>query len=347
MPPSILFNSRRISSIDPTYIVAEIGVNHNGNISLAHKLIDSAKDAGADAVKFQTYVTDELVIRNTRTAKYQKENALFDDQYTMLEKYELSFESFHELYRHCAAAGIDFLSTPFDPVSLRFIANLKPVAIKWASGELTNKMLLDQAAKTRLPIILSTGMSRINDVDDAITWIGRNTPLVVLQCVSNYPAAMSDQNLRVLPFLENRYQCPVGFSDHTQGFQCAIAAKGLGMSVLEKHFTLDRNLDGPDHKASVDFTGLKELVSEVRSIEVALGNGVKLPAPSELDAKTVARKSLFYARSLKAGHIITKNDLAAKRPSFGIPPSEYEAFLGKQLKIDSVKDVALSYEDFE
>jgi len=332
MTPSVSLAGRRVSADDPCYVIAEIGVNHNGDPDLAHQLIDAAAAAGADAVKFQTYVTDELVLASADRAAYQNRNTgTVTSQAEMLRRCELPFEVFTELRAHCREAEIDFISTAFDAPSLDFVISLEPSCLKWASGELTNKPLLLQAAPSGLPLLLSTGMGSLAEIGRAIDWLDGRLELVVLQCVSDYPAAIEDQNLRTLPAMRAAFGCPTGFSDHTIGPHAAIAARALGMAVLEKHFTLDSTMQGPDHRASVEPRDLAELVRLLRAIEAGLGDGVKRPVAAETDVRAVARKSLVYRRELPAGHMLTEADLTAKRPSTGLAPERMDEITGRTL----------------
>ena len=325
---------RTINADNPTYVVAEIGVNHNGDPQLAHRMVDAAKAAGADAVKFQTYRTADLVLDSAQRAKYQEAAIGLGTQEQMLSKLELPFEVFAEIKTHCEEANIDFMSTAFDPISLEFVVSLKPVCLKWPSGELTNLPLMRQARQSRLPIILSTGMATIREIAAAVETIGSNNDIVILQCVSNYPARIEDQNFRVLPALASTFGVPVGLSDHTVGPYAAIAARALGMSVLEKHFTLDRGMVGPDHSSSIEPVDFKNMVNILRQIEVGLGDGIKGPLAVELDVKSTARKSMVFAKNLKKGHRLTEGDFWFKRPGVGVPPNDLERYLGRVLSRD-------------
>lgn len=343
--PAIVIGRRRIAADEPAYVIAEIGVNHNGSADLAHRMIDSAKAAGADAVKFQTYRTDALVVASAAKASYQKQTTGDGDQSSMLRALELPFEVFAELKRHCEEAGIDFLSTAFDPESLDFVASLKPVSLKWPSGELNNRTLLEQARRSGLPVLLSTGMGTLAEVEAALGWLGQEAQVVILQCVSNYPAWIEDQNLRVLPTMSTAFRRPVGFSDHTVGPYAALAARALGMSVLEKHFTLDRSMAGPDHSASIEPDDFRQMVSLLRQVEAGLGDGVKRPTASEADVRAVARKSLVFTRDLSSGHMLQAGDLTAKRPASGISPEKADQFIGRILGRDVQADGLLRYDD--
>lgn len=342
--PSIQLGPRRVSAADPSYIIAEVGVNHNGDLDLAHKMIDAAKAAGADAVKFQTYRTDDLVLSSAPKAGYQADKTGAGSQSDMLRRLELPFDAFVALRRHCAEAGIDFMSTAFDPVSLEAVVGFDPICLKWPSGELNNAPLLRQAAKAGRPILLSTGMGSVTEIAAAVDLLSGEgcDDIVILQCVSNYPARIEDQNLRVIPAMAGVFGRPVGFSDHTIGPFAAIAARALGMAVLEKHFTLDAAMEGPDHAASIMPAEFAEMVRVLRAVETGLGDGVKRPLAAEAGVKAVARKSLVFRAPLPRGHVLTEDDLTAKRPGSGVAPDRIELFLGLPLTRDVAADEMLA-----
>lgn len=328
IPPAITLGGRRVSALDPAYVIAEIGVNHNGEAELAHRMIDVAKEAGADAVKFQTFRTDNLVLGSAGKAAYQAETTGEGNQAEMLRALELPDEVFASLARHCREAGIDFMSTAFDAESLDFVVSLDPVCLKWPSGELNNHPFLARAGQAGRPILLSTGMGSLTEIGAALDILGPDLPVAILQCVSMYPARIEDQNLRVIPAMAQAFGRPTGFSDHTIGPYAALAARGLGMAVLEKHFTLDRGMEGPDHAASIEPGDFAEMVQLLRAVETGLGDGIKRPVAAEADVKAVARKSLVFTRDLPAGHVLGAGDLTAKRPGTGIAPDRAELFLG-------------------
>jgi len=336
--PELQISGRRIAADAPTYVIAEIGVNHNGDAALAHKMIDAAKQTGADAVKFQTYRTQDLVLESAAKAEYQTQTTGLGNQFDMLRALELPFEVFADLRDHCSEVGIDFMSTAFDPISLEHVASLDPVCLKWPSGELTNWPLLRQAKALGLPIMLSTGMGSLREIAGAVDLLGADAKLIILQCVSNYPARIEDQNLRVLPVMQAAFGCPVGFSDHTIGPYAAVAAKALGMAVLEKHFTLDSAMEGPDHAASIEPNDFTQMVSLLRQIELGLGDGVKRPSLNEENVRSVARKSLVYRYDLPAGHVLQESDLIGKRPGGGIGLDRMEHFTGRALGRDVIAD---------
>ncbi|WP_281966972.1 N-acetylneuraminate synthase family protein [Roseovarius nanhaiticus] len=329
--PHLEIGGRRIAADAPTYVIAEIGVNHNGDAALAHKMIDAAKATGADAVKFQTFRTEDLVLKSAAKADYQNRTTGLGNQFDMLQNLELPFGVFSELRDHCREVGIDFMSTAFDPHSLEHVASLSPVCLKWPSGELTNWPLLRRAKATGLPIMLSTGMGSLHEIAAAMDLLGSDAKVVILQCVSNYPARIEDQNLRVLPVMQAAFGCPVGFSDHTIGPYAALAARALGMAVLEKHFTLDNTMEGPDHSASIEPAEFTQMVGLLRQIEEGLGDGVKRPRPSEENVRSVARKSLVYRRDLPAGHVLSEDDLIGKRPGGGVGLDRIDLYTGRML----------------
>ncbi len=336
--PAITIGNRRISAIDPCYIIAEIGVNHDGDIDVAHAMIDAAHECGADAVKFQTFRTEANILIDAPKADYQQRQTGEGSQFDMVRKLELAFEDFTELKRHCDAIGIEFLTTAFDPAALDFVISLAPVCLKWPSGEITNLALLRQAASSGLPVLLSTGMASLGDIDRAVEELRGHCDYVTLQCVSDYPAALEDQNLRVLSSFASSFGCPVGFSDHTLGSAAAIAARALGMAVLEKHFTLDASSAGPDHAASMEPDEFKAMVATLRALEKGLGDGIKRPVTAELSTRKVARKSLVFANDLLAGHRLSAEDLLAKRPGDGLGPEHLDLIMGKRLLDDVAAD---------
>lgn len=343
--PAITIGQRRIAADAPTYVIAEIGVNHNGDLALAHRLIDAAKATGADAVKFQTFRTDALVVASAAKAGYQQQTTGEGNQSDMLRALELPFAAFAELKRHCDDVKIDFLSTAFDAESLDFVASLRPVCLKWPSGEINNRPLLGQAKGMGLPVLLSTGMGTLAEIEAALGWLGAAAEVAILQCVSNYPARIEDQNLRTLPVMSAAFGRPVGFSDHTDGPYAALVARALGMAVLEKHFTLDKTMSGPDHAASIEPDEFKQMVSLLRQVEAGLGDGVKRPTALEADVRAVARKSLVFARDLAEGHVLNEGDLVAKRPAGGIAPDRLELLLGRVLRRDVRRDEQIGFGD--
>lgn len=329
--PMIIIGDRAVSDRNPCLIIAEIGVNHDGELDLAHRMIDAAHECGADAVKFQTFKTDANILRDAPKADYQKRQTGAGTQFEMVQKLELKFTDFIELKRHCDTIGIEFVTTAFDHEALDFVISLAPACLKWPSGEINNLMLLRQAAKSQLPVLLSTGMASLAEVDRALDVLRGQCDYAVMQCVSDYPARLEDQNLRVLRTFAAAFDCPVGLSDHTLGQTAAIAARALGMAVLEKHFTLDASRPGPDHAASMEPGEFRNMVDTMRALEVGLGDGIKRPVAAELSTRTVARKSLVYARDLGSGHKLTEADLCAKRPGTGLAPDLVDIVCGQRL----------------
>ncbi|PJZ70295.1 N-acetylneuraminate synthase [Leptospira perolatii] len=326
-----------------TLIIAEAGVNHNGNIAMAHQLIDVAADAGADVVKFQTFEAKSLVTKFAAKAEYQSRTTdANESQYEMLKRLELSKENHRELIDHCVKRGIIFLSTAFDLESLRFLNQLNLGMFKIPSGEITNLPYLEEVGSYRKPIILSTGMSWLKEIEEAIFILEQSgTPrnrITVLHCNSEYPTQMEDVNLRAMLTIRNAFDVAVGYSDHTPGIEVSIAAVALGASVIEKHFTLDSNLPGPDHKASLEPEELFRMVSAIRNIEVSLGDGIKRPTRSESKNIAIARKSVVAAKSIRSGEIFTKDNLTTKRPGYGISPMHIKDVLGKKASRDFSED---------
>lgn len=314
-----------------TYIIAEAGVNHNGSLDLARKLVDRAREAGANCVKFQTFLASEAVSRFAQKAQYQRETVPHgESQLEMIKKLELSFQSFVELKSYCEQLGIDFLSTPFDLPSIDFLHELGVPFWKIPSGEITNLPYLIKIAQTGRPVVLSTGMSQMEEVEQAVNLLREHgtTDVSLLHCNTEYPTPFSDVNLRAMRTLEERFCCPVGYSDHTQGIEIPIAAVAMGAAIIEKHFTLDRTMEGPDHRASLEPEELKAMVTAIRHIEQAMGDGVKRPSPSEEKNIPIARKSIVARRAIAKGERLTDDNLTTKRPGDGISPMEWFQVLG-------------------
>jgi len=348
MSATIAIAGRAVGAGAPVFFIAEAGVNHNGDPALAHRLIEVAAAAGADAVKFQTFRTEALVSRHAPKAQYQVETTgAAESQLEMLRKLELSRETFASLAQACRRRGILFLSSPFDLVSADDLESLDVAAFKTGSGELTNLPLLDHLAAKGRPIIVSTGMATLAEVETAVATVGQRAPLALLHCVSAYPTPPEETNLRAMATLRARFGCPVGFSDHTPGLTVSIAAVALGASIIEKHFTLDRALPGPDHRASLDPVGLTALVAAVREVEASLGDGDKRPMPSELSTRAVARKSLVATRALRKGETLAAASVAVKRPGTGIAPGELARALGRRLTRDVEVDEVIDWSMLE
>ncbi len=315
-----------------TLIIAEAGVNHNGSFEMAKRLVETAKDCGADIVKFQTAKLDSLVSGSAKMAEYQKKNiGTEQSQKEMLRKLLLNFDEFIELEKYCKEIGIVFLSTPFDIESIHFLNKMQDVW-KVPSGEITNYPYLVEIGKTNKKVILSTGMAEMQEIEDAITVLKENgsSDITLLHCTTEYPAPIEDVNLNVMQTLRDKFGCQVGYSDHTQGIEVDLAAVALGATVIEKHFTLDRNLPGPDHKASLEPNELKAMVDGIRKIELALGTGIKRPSEAELKNRLVARKSIVASRPIKKGEILSDNNLTTKRPGSGINPMLWNEVLGSK-----------------
>jgi N,N'-diacetyllegionaminate synthase len=345
--------------ISKVLIIAEAGINHNGSLELAYKLIDVAKKAGAEAIKFQTFKTENVLSALADKAEYQKKTTGFEEsQFEMIKKLELSFEDFGKIKKYCDKKQIIFLSTPFDCPSVDFLENLVPL-YKIGSGEITNLPFLEYVAKKGKPIILSTGMSKLAEVEEAINVIlprlrcssGLSSidfsPLTLLHCVSTYPNDYKEVNLNAMITLKEAFKIPVGYSDHTLGIEISIAAIALGAKVIEKHFTLDRNLPGPDHRASLEPNELKAMVNSIRNVEKALGNGRKQPSPNELEVMRVARKSLVAKRDIKVGEIINEKDIAVKRPGTGVSPQFKNVITGMIARKGIRKDEPFTWEHFK
>lgn len=323
------------------FIIAEAGVNHNGSLELAKKLVDAAKDAGADCVKFQTFVSKNIVSKNAVKAEYQKQQTEPEEsQQDMLKKLELSFDEFVELNEYCKSKSIEFMSTAFDFDSIDFLDGLEMGTWKIPSGDITNLPYLIKIANLNKPVILSTGMSTMEDIRSAIKALKENgaTELTVLHCTTEYPTPFEDVNLRAMNTIKEEFGVKVGYSDHTKGIEVPIAAVALGATVIEKHFTLDRDMEGPDHKASLEPNELKAMVDSIRQIELALGNGMKQPAESEKKNMAVARKSIIASKDIKAGEIFTDENLTVKRPGDGISPMRWFDVIGKYAPRDFEED---------
>lgn len=317
---------------EDVFIIAEAGVNHNGDISLARQLVDAAKEAGADAVKFQTFVAEQLITKTAPKAAYQKittENQ--ESQYDMIKYLELSFDEFTALKEYCDHSGILFLSTPFDMESIEYLESIEIPLYKIPSGEITNLPYLIKIAETRKPVIMSTGMSTLEEIGDAVSVLKQHgtTELILLHCNTEYPTPFEDVNLNAIITMKEAFQTQVGYSDHTLGIEASIAAVALGAKVIEKHFTLDKNMKGPDHKASLCPDELKLLVQSIRNIEAALGDGEKKPSKSELKNRDIARKSIVAKVPIRAGEAFSAENITVKRPGSGISPMKWYDVLGR------------------
>ncbi len=341
-----------------TFIIAEAGVNHNGSESLALDLVEAAAAAGANAIKFQSFDADKLVSVGTVTAEYQKRQTGSDDQYSMLKALELDRQAHEAIFDKCVAAGIEFMSTPFDLDTARFLLGLGMERIKIPSGELTNLPFLAELAALGKPMILSTGMGSMEEVVDAVDTIAavvnEQHPslalakrLVVLHCTSNYPTRDEDINLLAMQSLARNLGLPVGYSDHSTGILVAECATALGARVIEKHFTLDRNLPGPDHQASLEPNEFESMVSRIRRVETILGDGDKMPRASELAVRDVVRRSVCLAHDKSAGETLGVDDLVLLRPGTGIQPKDLPRVVGSRMRHDSKAGSVLTWQILE
>ena len=335
-----------------TLIIAEAGVNHNGNLETAKRLIDVAVDAGVDYVKFQSFKADKLVSKVAKKADYQMKNYSDEDnsQYSMLKKLELTNEDHTELINYCQKNGVNFLSTAFDLDGLHYLNNLGLPIFKIPSGEITNYPYLRTVASFGKPIILSTGMSSMNEIRNSVEILFENglskEDLTILHCNTEYPTPMEDVNLGAINTIRSEFNLSVGYSDHTLGIEIPIAAVALGATVIEKHFTLDRSMPGPDHKASIEPLELINMVNAIRNIELAIsGNGLKEPSKSELKNIVIARKSIHLKRNLPAGHKLCESDIIALRPGDGISPLKWNEVIGKTLLVDKMENEKLYLKD--
>lgn len=319
------------------YIIAEAGVNHNGSLGLALQLCDAAKKSGADAVKFQTFKTERNITKDAQLADYQmKEVHKHKTQFDMVKELELSYADFEKIKYHCDDIGIEFLSTPDEPESLHFLSSLGINKIKIASGEINNLPYLREIGASQKLIILSTGMSDLEEIKTALHILmaagARKESIIVLHCNSEYPSPYGDVNLLAMLTIRDAFDTRVGYSDHTLGIEIPIAAVTLGAEIIEKHFTLDRKMEGPDHQASMEPHEFEAMVKAIRNVERALGNGIKKPSPSELKNKSVIRRSIVAARDIRLGEVFDEENLAVKRPGTGLSPMEWDRVMGMTAK---------------
>lgn len=322
------------------FIIAEAGVNHNGSFETACKMVDEAKKAGVDCIKFQTFKSENLVSKIAKKAEYQKKTTGDGSQIEMLKNLELSFDDFIRLKEYCDKVGICFLSTPFDFDSIEFLKTIDMPFWKIPSGEITNYPYLVALAKTGWPVVMSTGMCDIKEIEDAIETLRANgtEDIKLLHCNTEYPTPFEDVNLSAMQAMRDYFKLEVGYSDHTKGIEVPIAAVALGATVIEKHFTLDRNMEGPDHKASLEPGGLAEMVSSIRNIEKSIGTGIKVPSDSEKKNRIVARKSVVAKTAIGAGELFTEDNITVKRPGTGINPMRWNEVIGKKAKRDFEED---------
>jgi N,N'-diacetyllegionaminate synthase len=332
----------------PTFIIAEAGVNHNGSLDIALELVAAAKACGADAVKFQTFSADRLVTRSASKAAYQKTTVPNgDSQYEMLKQLELGPDAFEQIRACCEKHGIEFMSSPFDEEAADMLDALGMRVFKIPSGEITNLPLLRHIAAKQREIILSTGMCWIGEVETAVRTLrdAGARQVTLLHCVTEYPAPFDQINLAAMHTLATAFGLPVGYSDHTAGIEIPIAAVALGATVIEKHFTLDTNMSGPDHRASLDPTDFKRMVDAIRNVEKAIGDGHKRPAACELANIEIVRKSVVAARDIPAGKTIARDDVLIKRPGTGIPPAELDSVVGRVARQNIAVDSVIRWQD--
>ena len=331
---------------DRCLIIAEAGVNHNGDLDLALKLCDAAKDAGADVVKFQTWITEKLITRTVEMAEYQESNTgVKESQFDMLKRLEMSYDNFRIIKRHCDEIGITFASTADEPDSLDFLIELGIPFIKVGSGDIGNISYLEYMGSKGLPVILSTGMSSIADVDISIGALqkGGADDITVLHCTTNYPCPMEEVNLNAMITLRDAFHLPVGYSDHTIGTEVSVAAVALGARVIEKHFTLDRNMEGPDHIASTEPEEFKSMVCQIRNIEKALGDGVKRATASEKKIKGVVTKRIVAKKDIKVGDVLSEDNMCVKRSAEGELAAGWNMLIGHKTLRDYKPDEGISF----
>jgi N,N'-diacetyllegionaminate synthase len=341
-----------------TFFIAEAGVNHNGDGALALRLVDTAFECGADAVKFQTFSAEKLVRKGAEKAEYQKRETGDGDQFSMLKNLEMSEELHRQVMARCNELGIEFMSTPFDEEAADFLVSLGMKRIKVASGEITNHSFVAHLASKNLPLILSTGMATMDEIHEAIAVVraernarGFSAPLesmlTILHCTSNYPAAVGDVNLRAMATIATETGLPVGYSDHTLGTTVSVAGVALGATVVEKHFTLDRSLPGPDHQASLEPDDLTDLIRRIRDVEMCLGSAVKAPNASELPVRELVRRSVTLVLDIDAGEEVTADHLALMRPGNGIPPKELASVIGRRAAKAMAAGQTLAWDDLQ
>ena len=330
------------------FVIAEAGVNHNGDIAMALQLCDAAKKAGADAVKFQTFRAEDLVVRGAPTAEYQARQTGDQDQFLMLERLELSEAQHQKIKAHCDVIGIEFFSTPFSVNAVDMLVKLGVKRLKLSSGELTHRALVEHAAATQLPLLMSTGMGTMQEIIEAVAWVsaarGHLRDVVVLHCTSAYPAPDQTLNLLAMQSMARDLNIAMGYSDHSLGIEAPLAAVALGASVIEKHLTLDRNLPGPDHSASLEPDEFLRMLQGIRRVSAMLGDGVKAPLPEERDTARVARRSVVAAVDIAAGDVITTRMLICRRPATGIAPRDLQRVIGQSARISIAAGSVLQWD---
>jgi N-acetylneuraminate synthase len=334
------------SKYNHVYIIGEIGVNHNGDMTIAKRLIKAAKEAGVDAVKFQSFNPEKTKIKSTPYASYQKENSKYKSSFEMSMNLKLSYEDHIELKEYCDQVGVEFLSTGFDNDNVDILEELNVRYQKIPSGEINNFPLIKYIAQKQKPIILSTGMAELSEIDECIRFIRlyNNEELIILHCISLYPTDFDKVNLNFIKTMQEAFDATIGFSDHTLGIEACIAAVALGAKVIEKHITLDKSMDGPDHKASLDPTELKQMVSAIRNIEKALGSKYKTVCTEELEMRKVSRRSIVANRSIKKGEVFTEENLAVKKPGTGISSKYLDLILGRVAAKNILQDELIMWD---
>ena len=330
------------------FVIAEAGVNHNGDISMALQLCDAAKKTGADAVKFQTFRAEDLVVRGAPTAEYQARQTGDQDQFLMLERLELSEAQHQKIKIHCDAIGIEFFSTPFSVNAVDMLVKLGVKRLKLSSGELTHRVLFEHAAATQLPLLMSTGMGTMQEIIEAVAWVsaarGHLHDVVVMHCTSAYPAPDKTLNLLAMQSMARDLNIAVGYSDHSLSIEAPLAAVALGARVIEKHLTLDRNLPGPDHRASLESDEFLRMVQGIRRVSAMLGDGIKAPLPEELDTARVAKRSVVAAVDIAAGDVITARMLICRRPATGIAPRDLQRVISQSARINIAAGSVLQWD---
>lgn len=327
--------------MERVFIIAEAGVNHNGNISIAKKLIDKAIEIGADAIKFQSFKTKNIVVKNSEKAQYQKkDNNSNETQFQMLNKLELTYEAHKKLFDYCEKKGIMFLSSAFDLESIDILRELDIEILKIPSGEITNLPYLEKIGSLKKKVFLSSGMSTLGEIEKALQLLNENgtTDITVLHCNTEYPTPMNDVNLKAMKTIKESFKVEIGYSDHTLGIEVAIAAVALGAKVIEKHFTLDKEMEGPDHKASLEPTEFGLMIKSIRNVEKALGDGIKKPSQSEIKNVNIVRKSIVAKKNIKKDELLTSENLYVKRPANGISPMKWYEIIGRKAKKDFNED---------
>lgn len=336
---------------DRVFVIAEAGVNHNGELALALRLCDAARAAGADAVKFQTFRAADLVVPGAPTAQYQARQTGAQDQYAMLQSLELSEAQHRAIQSHCHAIGIEFFSTPFSVDAVDLLVRLGVKRIKLSSGELTHRALVEHAARTGLPLLMSTGMATMEEVHEALAWVQavRHSlhDVTVFHCTSAYPAPDDTLNLRAMDMMRRELGVAIGYSDHSEGIEAPLAAVALGAQVIEKHLTLDRALPGPDHAASLEPEDFKRMVAGIRRVEAMRGDGLKVPTEAERDTARVARRSVAAACDIPAEALITREMLMCRRPATGIAPRDFELVVGRRARVAIPAQTVLQWEQLD